>query len=71
MLTVDFDHELLRHAGEISEVRPDRMLTAKLDAVDPTIADQIPTDLLSSAAIATQLAGFRDLVHAPSPSLSP
>jgi hypothetical protein len=31
----------------------------------------VPADLLGSASIATKLAGFRDLVHAPSPSLSP
>ena len=82
MLTVDFDDEPLRHAGEIGEIRSNRMLSTKLDAVDPTITDQVPTDLLGSAAVAPQLAGFRvmltshaapftTLKHSPCRILSP
>src|ERR1700733_12735790 len=55
MLAVDLDYELSGNAGEICEVRTDRMLTPKLHA-EPPIAEQLPTNSLCTAAIAAKLA---------------
>ncbi|SEP01312.1 hypothetical protein SAMN02990966_03687 [Rhodospirillales bacterium URHD0017] len=71
MLAIDLDDEFRGYTGEVGEIRPDRMLSTKFHAGDPTVTDQVPTDLFCSATFAAQLARFRDLVHAPSPSLSP
>jgi hypothetical protein len=58
MIAIDFDNEFPGNAREVREVQADRMLPAKFHAVDPTIADQIPTDLFGSATVATQLSAF-------------
>jgi hypothetical protein len=58
MIAIDFNNEFPGNAREVREVRSYRMLPAKFHAVDPSITDQIPTDLFRPTAITTQLSGF-------------
>jgi hypothetical protein len=70
--TVNFDDDHSRCASEVGKVGTDRMLTAKLDAIHPVSADQLPTDFLRPSAVSAKVAcAFDFLVHSPSPRLSP
>ena len=75
MLAVDFDHEFARDAGEVREVRTDRMLSPELGARDATLAQEFPHFALCPAAVAAQFACTLATVvvsgHIPSPNLSP
>ncbi|OJU40755.1 MAG: hypothetical protein BGN99_11600 [Alphaproteobacteria bacterium 65-37] len=56
MLTVDLDHELRGDAGEVGIIGTDRMLSAKLDAAQPAVAQQFPADPLRLRAVAAKFA---------------
>jgi hypothetical protein len=51
MLAIDLDDELLLHAGEVGEVRTDRMLTSELAANELAIAKQAPNQTFCIACL--------------------
>ena len=58
VLAIDLDDELLLHAGEVGEVRTDRMLTSELAANELAIAKQAPNQTFGIACLVPQLSRF-------------
>ena len=55
-LPVDFHNKAQRQTAEVDDVRPDRVLTAELQALRPQ-AQRLPQQSLGQRLIAAQLAG--------------
>jgi hypothetical protein len=55
MIAVDLNDQPFRLAGEVGEVRSDRMLTTEFDAFHSMRTDQLPTDALCAAGIVPEL----------------
>jgi hypothetical protein len=54
MVTIDFDDELSSDAGEICEIRTDRMLSPELGATDAARPQQFPNLAFCTTAVATE-----------------